>query len=72
MTLRKTSRSEGSKPKRQVETDVCPGLVISPVLSKKIDDKRAAAREAVARLAKMTPEEQVAALFHSLGTHKKV
>lgn len=67
-----TSRKPvGSKPPEQ-KAAVDPSLSIPPILPGVAADKRKAAREAAARLAKMTPEEQAAALFQSLGAHKKV
>jgi transglutaminase-like putative cysteine protease len=65
-----TSRKKGpDRPKPEASVD--PGLSIPPILPDAPDEKRKAVREAAARLAKMTPEEQAAALFRSLGAHKK-
>lgn len=67
MTSRKPAGPARPKPKAAVN----PGITIPPVVPSTAEAKRAAAKEAVSRLAKMTPEEQAAALFQSMGGLKK-
>lgn len=67
MTSRKPVGPKRPKPKTVLD----PGLVIPPAIPSSAEAKRAAAREAASRLAKMTPEEQAAALFQSMGRQNK-
>ncbi len=67
MTSRKPVGPKRPKPK----TIIDPDLVIPSVIPDAAEAKRAAAREAASRLAKMSPEEQAAALFQSMGGLKK-
>jgi transglutaminase-like putative cysteine protease len=67
MTSRKRPGPKHPKPKASID----PGLVIPPLVPATAEARRTTAREAASRLAKMTPEEQAAALFQSMGAHKK-
>jgi transglutaminase-like putative cysteine protease len=67
MTSGKSAGPQG--PKRKAALD--PDLVIPPVTPSSSEAKRAAARAAAERLAKMTPEEQAAALFQSMANREK-
>jgi hypothetical protein len=67
MTSGKPVGPKRPKPKTMID----PGLTITPVIPNSVEAKRAAARAAAERLAKLSPEEQAAALFHSLGNRGK-
>ncbi len=67
MTSGKRVGPKSPKPKTVID----PGLAIPPVIPNSSEAKRAAARAAAERLAKMTPEEQAAALFQTMGNRGK-
>jgi hypothetical protein len=72
MSVRKPGGNAGSKnPKLEDKPAVSPDLVIPPIVPSADHAKRVAAKEAASRLAKMTPEEQAAALFQSMGGLRK-
>lgn len=72
MNARTVAGKAGStKPKPGEKPPLSTGLVIPPASPGSAEATRAAARAAAERLAKMTPEEQAAALFHSMGNRGK-